>query len=208
MQLHRLLTGGPSELAFQTFPPVKDHPWLYIFHDLSLDNNNLLRKRHPVKRCFLWIVVQIKGFVLVLHEDSKCHEFRKLLTKPWYVCLGLISYYETPIWPKRGWAGGKLVFESISPMQWMSGRCSPFARWSQSTSSTSTPRLSTPPAPSKPPPSLTICTRSLYSVAQVWEGAVQAWGSLVVRSLSSSPGKMLCLPRCCQGTLCLVSGEV
>ena len=89
MQLHRLLTGGPSELAFQTFPPVKDHPWLYIFHDLSLDNNNLLRKRHPVKRCFLWIVVQIKGFVLVLHEDSKCHEFRKLLTKPWYVCLGI-----------------------------------------------------------------------------------------------------------------------
>ena len=44
--------------------------------------------------------------------------------------------------------------------------------------------------------------------SQVWEGAVQAWGSLVVRSLSSSPGKMLCLSRCRQGTLCLVSGEV
>ena len=41
-----------------------------------------ISKRHPVKRCLRLIVVQIKGVVLVLHEDSKCHEFRKLLTKP------------------------------------------------------------------------------------------------------------------------------
>merc|ERR1712240_300512 len=46
----------------------------------------------------------------------------------------------------------------------------------------------------------------LHLLHQVWEGAVQAWGSLVVRSLSSSPGKMLRLSRCCQGTLCLVPG--
>ena len=92
--------------------------------------------------------------------------------------LVLISYYETPIWPKRGWAGGKLVFESISPMQWMSGRCSPFARWRQSTSSTSTPRLSTPPAPSKPPSSLTICTRSLYPAVPGVGGCCPSLGEL------------------------------
>ena len=30
--------------------------------------------------------------------------------------LVLISYYETPIWPNRGWPRAKLVFESISPI--------------------------------------------------------------------------------------------
>ena len=48
-----------------------------------------ISKRHPVKRCFRLIVVQIKGVVLALHEDSKCHEFRKLLTKLRYVRLGI-----------------------------------------------------------------------------------------------------------------------
>ena len=94
--------------------------------------------------------------------------------------LVLVSYYETPIWPSRGWARATLVFESISPIffQWMSGRCSPFARWRQSTSSTSTPRLSTPPAPSKPPSSLTICTRSLYPAVPGVGGCCPSLGEL------------------------------
>ena len=158
-----------------------------------------ISKRHPVKRFFVYLLSKLKGLSWLCTKILNVMNFANYWPNGDIFTLVLVSYYEKPIWPSRGWARATLVFESISPIffQWMSGRCSPFARWRQSTSSTSTPRLSTPPAPSKPPSSLTICTRrSLYPAIQVWQGAVQAWGSLVVRSLSSSPGKMLCLSRC------------